>query len=78
MRSQTHPYLKKKKALEWADSFITEEVEEARAGQNGGIDLRKELADIYRLTGGKISTLSRWFTTREGHMQILMVLLLSI
>ncbi|HDX2800652.1 TPA: ddrB domain protein, partial [Escherichia coli] len=47
------------KALEWADSFITEEVEEARAGQNGGIDLRKELADIYRLTGGKISTLSR-------------------
>ncbi|MCS1164961.1 hypothetical protein NXZ85_24785, partial [Escherichia coli] len=26
------------KALEWADSFITEEVEEARAGQNGGID----------------------------------------
>ncbi|EFJ3102066.1 hypothetical protein [Escherichia coli] len=47
------------KALEWADSFITEEVEEARAGQNGGIDLRKELADIYRLTGGKISTLSK-------------------
>ncbi len=31
---QTHPYLKKKP--EWADSFITEEVEEARAGQNGG------------------------------------------
>ncbi|EIY1287995.1 hypothetical protein MMF14_003462 [Escherichia coli] len=47
------------KALEWADSFITEEVEEARAGQNGGINLRKELADIYRLTGGKISTLSK-------------------
>ncbi|MBC8932736.1 ddrB domain protein, partial [Escherichia coli] len=47
------------KALEWADSFITEEVEEVRAGQNGGIDLRKELADIYRLTGGKISTLSK-------------------
>ncbi|HFD3239899.1 hypothetical protein [Escherichia coli] len=47
------------KALEWADSFITEEVEEARAGQSGGIDLRKELADIYRLTGGKISTLSK-------------------
>lgn len=52
-------YVSEEKALEWADSFITEEVEEVRAGQNGGIDLRKELADIYRLTGGKISTLSK-------------------
>ncbi|MGC6746486.1 hypothetical protein ACP0HM_30250 [Escherichia coli] len=40
MRSQTHPYLKKK-LLSGPTPFITEEVEEARAGQNGGIDLRK-------------------------------------